>query len=100
LMANREYLAAIAKALCDAYYAFVATKQREHAVACGKQLLLAKQVVGHGHYIAWLKRYAPFGRVQATRYIALAQPGCYQMKNGKQPQWHAMKHLDETFGAL
>jgi hypothetical protein len=78
---SEDYLQCVARALYKAYYA-------SDAIECGKQLLKAKQAVGHGKFGAWLIAYAPFGRVMASRYMALARPDYYHAKNGKPPQWH------------
>jgi hypothetical protein len=45
----------------------------EHAVACGKALIEAKKLVGHGGWISWIETNLPFGQRQTAKYAALAR---------------------------
>ena len=45
----------------------------EHAIECGKLLLEAKTVVGHGAWLGWVKTNCTFGQRTAQGYMRLAR---------------------------
>ncbi len=67
-------LAALAQAINAAHHAGEESTRRglEHFRAAGEALLKAKERCGHGNWLAWLKANVKFSRMNATRYMRVA----------------------------
>jgi hypothetical protein len=75
IVRSAEDLAALAVAINAAHEAGLeATRKRlEHYRHAGELLHQAKGKVGHGNWLSWVKRHVKCSRMQANRYMQLAE---------------------------